>query len=130
MTFWKTFIKTWLPVCLWCAGIFFQSSFSTPKIGPEWPYKYYFAHGLIYALLGILIARAFYGISWWKNRKLLLIVVTTILASLYGLSDEWHQFFVINRTADLIDWLSDMIGSVMGAVVYVEWVSLRQRESI
>ncbi|MDP2902354.1 MAG: VanZ family protein [Methylovulum sp.] len=31
--------------------------------------------------------------------------------SLYGISDEWHQSFVVGRSADVSDWLADTSGA-------------------
>ena len=44
------------------------------------------------------------------------------LTVLYGLSDEWHQSFVPDRTGRLDDVVTDSIGSGIGLVV--AWVTL------
>lgn len=40
-----------------------------------------------------------------------------VLASLYGVTDEFHQHFVVMRTPDVTDWGLDTIGALAGAVV-------------
>lgn len=37
------------------------------------------------------------------------------LAAAYGASDEFHQSFVPGRDADVLDWLADVAGAVLGA---------------
>ncbi|MDH3272820.1 MAG: VanZ family protein [Gemmatimonadota bacterium] len=32
----------------------------------------------------------------------------------YGMTDEWHQFYVPGRSPDPIDWLADAAGVVAG----------------
>jgi VanZ family protein len=39
-----------------------------------------------------------------------------LFTSLYGASDELHQYFVPNRSCDFYDWLADSIGAVMALI--------------
>lgn len=39
-----------------------------------------------------------------------------LLASLYGVLDEWHQLFVPQRSCDPLDWLVDTIAALLGAL--------------
>jgi VanZ family protein len=60
-----------------------------------------------------------------KNKLTLLIILSILSSSLYGISDEIHQHFVPYRNADLIDALMDIAGSVFGVYVYQVIQSLR-----
>jgi len=42
-----------------------------------------------------------------------------VLAVLYAISDEAHQWFIADRSVELIDLLVDGIGAVMGSAVYL-----------
>ena len=66
--------------------------------------------GILYALL-FLAALSFNGVS--PKLNLLFILVS----SLYGLSDEFHQYFVPYRSATVIDVVKDVIG-----VLVASWV--------
>jgi len=44
----------------------------------------------------------------------MLIVLSALSATLYGISDEIHQHFVPSRTADIADMIADVAGSIMG----------------
>ena len=46
------------------------------------------------------------GSPWWR---------AVLVASLYGLADELTQPW-FDRDADVLDWLADVAGSVVGAV--------------
>jgi len=46
-----------------------------------------------------------------------LVLAAALLASLYGATDELHQAFVAERTADARDWMADTIGGLLGAMV-------------
>ena len=57
----------------------------------------------------------------WPDRlaPALLITISVIFATLYGVSDEFHQSFVNTRQADGADVLADFVGSIVGAVGYL-----------
>jgi VanZ family protein len=74
-------------------------------------------HFLAYALLGALFLRAF-KTSRIKNNIRLMLILSFLLSSLYGISDEIHQHFVPYRSADLMDVLADMLGALMGVYIY------------
>jgi VanZ family protein len=40
-----------------------------------------------------------------------------MIASFYGMLDELHQLFVPGRSADIIDWLADFSGAVLGVII-------------
>jgi VanZ family protein len=74
-------------------------------------------HMLEYALLAIALLSGF-KIKNWKG-----IVVILGCVLLYALSDEFHQSFVLGRTARLIDVIIDMFGGTLGiwfAMKYLE----------
>jgi VanZ family protein len=78
-------------------------------------------HFIAYALLGALFLRAF-NITRIKHHLKLIIILSIILSSLYGISDEIHQSFVPYRTADIMDALADIIGSAFGVSVFSLWL--------
>jgi hypothetical protein len=115
----KSFLRYWLPAIALCAIIFWQSSYATPDILPKWPYQDKAFHGGVYGLLAALWVRAFSTVRGFHGRRRLLLWTGIVLATLYGLSDEWHQSFVPARTADAADLLADFCGSVVGSWLYV-----------
>jgi len=74
-------------------------------------------HFVAYALLGTLFLRAF-KTSRIKNNVKLMLILSVLCSSLYGISDEIHQYFVPYRSADLMDILADILGSIMGVYIY------------
>ncbi len=110
-------LSFWFPVFLYCLLIFMQSSYPSPESVPDWPYIDKLLHIAVYALLGALLLRAFKTLRIQHNLKLVMIL-SILFSSLYGISDEIHQHFVPFRNADFMDALADMIGSVGGVYVY------------
>jgi VanZ family protein len=121
----KSFLGYWLPVIALCAVIFWQSSFVTPDVLPGWPFQDKLLHGGVYGLLAALWVRAFNTLRGFHGRRRLLLLAGIALATLYGLSDEWHQSFVPARTADPADLLADFIGSIVGSWLYIRFVLSR-----
>ena len=74
-------------------------------------------HFIVFACLGALFFRAFRTLRIKNNLKLIL-TLSILLSSLYGISDEVHQHFVPYRNADVFDALLDILGSVFGVFVY------------
>lgn len=100
--------------------VFILSSFEklpTPKIEFELFDK--LIHFIEFFVFSILALRA---IEKWKlldNWKWNLTVPLSILLSTaYAASDEIHQYFVPGRSCDLYDFWADMVGIIVGAVIY------------
>jgi VanZ family protein len=45
---------------------------------------------------------------------------------LYGGSDEIHQLFVEGRSADPVDWATDTVGALIGAIGMVWFISAQK----
>lgn len=43
--------------------------------------------------------------------------IAPLLASLYGITDEFHQIFVPSRSCDPADWLVDTVAAIIGALI-------------
>ena len=105
----------WLFVVLYGAMIFFISSLSdpVPVSPPDIIFLDKIAHLFEYAIFGILIFRALYPYASLKKS----FVTTIIIASLYGMTDEVHQYFVEMRDADVMDWFADTMGGLIGSYI-------------
>jgi len=58
------------------------------------------------------------------RRWLALVLLPTLVGTLYGASDEWHQSFVPGRDSSLADLGMDVLGSWLGATIRWGWVAL------
>ena len=112
----KNFFIYWFPIIVYCLLIYYQSSIPAPENMPDIPYLDKMLHLGVYALLGALFLRALRTLKM-KN-TLALMILSMALASLYGMSDELHQYFVPARNAELMDILADMLGSILGVLFY------------
>ncbi len=59
---------------------------------------------------------------------------TAILCIIYGASDEFHQYFVPNRSSEVQDWLADIAGVLIMLLIIKYFLSVRfklfQREKV
>jgi VanZ family protein len=115
----------WLPIS-WAILLFIASSIpgtSYPEISFQYADK--IVHMVIYGTLGGLLAMAARMTRPWGSLMIWLFAIG--LATVYGGTDELHQWFVPNRSADLRDLLADTIGAAMGAAVAL--LLMRRRTS-
>ncbi|RLB83262.1 MAG: hypothetical protein DRH15_05605 [Deltaproteobacteria bacterium] len=111
------FFYYWFPVIIYCLVIFIQSSYPVPKETPDWPFKDKVLHLAGYSVLGVLFLRGFRN-SRLKNRHKLIIVISILFTGIYGLTDEWHQYYVPLRSAEALDLLADFLGGMFGVYFY------------
>jgi VanZ family protein len=109
----------WVPVALYAGAIFYLSAQSHPDEQlPSFLLEDIsdkVLHAVEYAVLGGLCYRALrWGASGQVASHALLLAI--VMASLYGVTDEAHQFFVPFRESSWQDWLADTIGATIGAL--------------
>ena len=115
----------WAPVVLYAGMIFYVSAQSHPDEQlPSFLLEDVsdkVLHAVEYAVLGALCYRAFrWGVSGQVASHALLFAIVT--ASLYGVTDEAHQFFVPFRESSWQDWVADTAGAAIGVL---SWRFLR-----
>jgi VanZ family protein len=106
----KYLIFWWLLVVAYASWIYWLSSQSDIPQPGFWmpPFADKIVHATIYAVFAYVLYRAlrFSGAQPWRAA-----VLALLLAGLYGISDEWHQASVANRTSDIHDWFADVAGA-------------------
>lgn len=114
------FIKYWLPIIIWMGVIFLFSN--RPSITTVDFFLGDFllkksAHLIEYAILGILMFRALLDIKIERKKAL---IISIIFASIYGMTDEFHQLFIAGRTSTIRDVIIDTIGATIGVSICKE----------
>jgi VanZ family protein len=104
----------WTLVGLYCSFIFFLSHQPTLPVPQTIEHQDKVFHFLAYFILGVLAA--FSLPSTLRFRWLW----AALIASVYGISDEFHQSFVPGRETEFLDWLADTLGGMAGAWAYLE----------
>ena len=120
----KNFTCYWLPLVVYCLLIYIQSDYPSPESLPSFEFSDKLYHFAAYAVMGVLFYRAYQTLPL-KNNILLLMLLSMISTSLYGLSDEIHQSFVPYRDGNLPDVIADVLGAVCGVYLYNLWTTAR-----
>lgn len=70
-----------------------------------------------YGLLSVLLYSTLYFQKRYKIFNSYPATFTLLLSSFYGMADELHQLFVPGRSADVLDWAADFIGSLLAVII-------------
>ncbi|NUO08207.1 MAG: VanZ family protein [Candidatus Brocadia sp.] len=110
----------WIFKCLltvaYASFIYYASSQDTSSV-PLPSYSDKVIHFFVFGLLCLMICWSLSSVtigSKWIYKIILAIGIT----SLYGASDEFHQFFTPNRSVDILDWLVDTGGAVTAGFLW------------
>jgi VanZ family protein len=130
-TIWENALFYWAPVLAYAAAIFYLSSLPKPHEQlPEFvrDLSDKLLHFVEYGILGALWYRAF---RWASGPRIATsaVLLAVVAGSIYGMTDEVHQAFVPMRTASLLDWIADTLGTVIGARG-LSWIEQRRREPV
>ena len=116
----------WLPLIIYCIAIYIQSDLPASEHIPSFEFSDKILHFLAYAVMGVLFYRAYQTLRI-KGDPRMLILLSVVSASLYGISDEIHQYFVPFRDASIFDAVANMLGAVCGVYLYHRWVISRAK---
>ncbi|MBI5788116.1 MAG: VanZ family protein [Candidatus Schekmanbacteria bacterium] len=110
----------WLFVVSYLALIYYLSSLSEIGGIPGFFYQLEgfdkLAHLIEYGILGWLLYRAFrYASPYSKYAS----VLAVIFATLYGISDEFHQSFVPGRVPDVYDAVFNSGGAILAQLLSI-----------
>jgi len=105
----ENIIRFWLPVFLWCAGIYYLSSI--PNLKSDLPNQWDFifrkiAHITEYGVLTFLFFRAAIQNLSFKNS----VMYAALFSFTFAFTDEYHQLFIFGRFGSLRDVFTDGIG--------------------
>jgi VanZ family protein len=118
-------IVLWGPVILLMGAIFYVSSLSDPGEIPGGATDKQ-AHALTYGLLSGLAVRALArgrlgGVTAGRA------VAGALLATAYGITDEWHQAYVPGRNADAADVVANAAGAFAASGALWAWSIIRRK---
>ncbi len=84
---------------------------------PGFPGEDKIAHMILYGMLAAAIIFAFTP-ETRNQRRWRVVVIVILVATLYGISDEFHQSFIPDRTPDIFDVLADLAGAATVALLW------------
>ena len=114
-----------LLACLWVGVIFYLSHQPGTQEQPLFPMQDKFLHFMAYAVLGFLgmgsVRATAHG---YRPQQAWLI---SLLVGLYGVADEFHQYFIPGRMTDGFDVMADIAGGLLG--VWLMYYLVRRASS-
>lgn len=109
MRLWHRQPVRWAAATIWMALIFVMSAQSNlPDLAGQPDLQDIAGHFSVYAVLAWLLWQALVGAGVRQPGRL-----AFLLALMYGLSDELHQYFVPGRHPDLFDVATDAAGAAV-----------------
>lgn len=111
----------WFPVIVWMGVIFYLSD--QPDLKSSFPGGIDFilrkmAHITEFAVLTFLVWHALAeSVSPESKKSRKLIVIASLFAFFYAISDEYHQTFIFGRVGSPKDVAIDSIGIIVAAIV-------------
>ncbi|MFQ3596796.1 MAG: VanZ family protein [Chloroherpetonaceae bacterium] len=115
----KSFVFNQLPAALCAIAIFAQSSIPGEKI----PAFELFSHDklihiTIYFVFAFSLLHALRHQERWAYLSEHALLCGVLIATLYAISDETHQFFTPNRSSEIWDLNADVLGIALAALVF------------
>lgn len=133
MNIFRRSVFAWGIVILWAGGIWFGSNIS---IGSELPFRFFgidkIGHAAEFGILGLLAANALLsapGLGGMVPGRESVWQGAVLMAGLWGLIDEIHQFWIPGRNTDPTDLLADVVGAAVGAWILLRWIRPREERS-
>lgn len=106
-------VFNWLLVVIWMVAIFLLSaipSYPVDLTSQQYNLVSLIFHLVLYAILTWFFIRAFMSSGIPVKKSLAYGFLSAII---YGITDEFHQYFVPGRKAHLSDWLFDVVGAMI-----------------
>lgn len=93
-----------IPLIVYSGILFYlshQPQLPHMELGFEWQDK--IIHCTAYTIYGLCA-----NVAWHRHPQR--VRLTIIIGCLFGISDEFHQYFIPYRSADIFDWIADCLG--------------------
>ena len=81
-----------------------------------------FLHFTIYTVFAFLLTRQI-SEDTTPGRA---VFGAVLIAAAFAAADEWHQRFIPGRFPEFADWLADVGGAILGALIYAFFFSRRR----
>lgn len=108
----------------WMCILFYlshQPALGTPSLFPGQDKVF---HAGAYGVLGVLLL----GSTRLKHGGYTVVqaFLSLTIASLYGISDEFHQSFTPGRTPEVLDWVADTTGAALAIMALYGFSQIRR----
>jgi VanZ family protein len=119
----------WTLFLIWLGAVFYASSMTGQEVAPVVPtfFLHKVAHFIAYGSGTVILALSLRLSTKWSWRKI--AVISVVVVSLYGATDEWHQLYTPGRDGTVRDWAIDTASGIVGVGVLL-WVKDRLKQRL
>ncbi len=147
----KSFLKYWLPLGIWLALMFVGSTnlmssehtsryivpfllWLKPGMSPKTIWIIIVvvrkcAHVTEYAILALLLWRAFRTVPLLHAKPSILFAAALLGCAVFAASDEFHQTFIKSRTPSVRDVFLDVAGALVGLLIGLSFTQRDRKKS-
>ena len=112
----------------WMTLIFYLSSLPEEQVSRLGPYdshvisklgiiRSYMAHLFLFGMLASFIQATLWSWTTFTDYSLRAALAAIVLAALYGISDEFHQSFVVGRNMSASDMMVNALGAIAAVAI-------------
>jgi VanZ family protein len=113
-----------IPLIVYWILLFIGTTLPSAKYADFFEISDKIKHFSAYSILAILLGLNLYFQEKWKSLSLFHLNYTFIICGIYGILDELHQLFVPNRSAEVLDWVADILGTILGIILVRFFIKL------
>jgi VanZ family protein len=119
-------VRRWLPPLIWAGVILLGTSLPQDAVPVQTSNIDKFLHFTIYTVFAFLLTRQI-SEDTTPGRA---VFGAVLIAAAFAAADEWHQRFIPGRFPEFADWLADLGGPLLGALLYLFFFSRRRRAPV
>jgi len=120
----KSFWLNQLPAFLYAGFIFGLSSIpgdTFPVVSIDFISPDKLVHAIIFGIFAFLVAHALYHQDAYPYLKENWLICTMLVTIIYAISDETHQYFVRNRSPEILDINADLFGIIIFSLIFLKF---------
>lgn len=78
------------------------------------------AHFIVYGILAVTVIGA-HSQEVQRAAPLRVVIRSVIICLLFGISDEFHQYFIPGRSVSFFDLVADVLGAAVVCFFWLKW---------
>lgn len=118
-----------IPLIVYWIILFIGTTLPSPQYVDVFQISDKIKHFGAYLILAVLLGLNLHFQEKWKVVAQNFLKYTFIICIVYGLIDELHQIFVPNRSGEFLDWVADLLGTIVGILIIKLFLSLIKNKS-
>ena len=107
----------YIPLAVYWILIFILTTIPQGAFNELFKFSDKIKHFIAYTILTVLLSLSLHFQRKISRLSIKYMFYTSIIVLLYATADELHQLFIPGRSAELLDWLADFFGLLLGLFI-------------